>query len=114
MRMWMVKVELLCNSHLLGEHFELHKHRHNFVKGHSIAGRKGQIEPVSMKQRHDELAKEMELRGYKHNSPYEQPDLSHYDLKDFIVDKEKSLIDLCNRCPNCNALVQEKKIENFS
>jgi hypothetical protein len=67
-----------------------------------------------MKQRHDELAKEMELRGYNHKSPYEQPDLSHYNLKDFIVDKEKSLIDLCARCPDCNSLVLEKKVENFS
>ena len=54
--MWMVEPKLMCVQHLVGEHGEIHKHRHNFVKGHSIAGRKGQIEPLAMQRRHDELA----------------------------------------------------------
>ena len=90
----MIDPILLCNQHLLGEHGEIHKHRHNFVKGHSILGRKGQIEPASMSQRHDELAIEMVKRGMNHKSPYVQPDLSSYDLTDFIVDKQFSLVDL--------------------
>jgi len=39
MRMWMVEPKLLCKKHLLGEHNEIHKHRHNFVKKHSVKGR---------------------------------------------------------------------------
>jgi hypothetical protein len=73
----MIDPKLLCRKHLLGEHGEIHKHRHSFVKKHSIFGRIGQIEPESMQSRHDELAIEMVNRGYKHNSPYIQPDLSY-------------------------------------
>lgn len=101
MRMWMIDPKKLCRKHLLGEHGEIHKHRHNFVKGHKIGGRKGQIEPMSMQERHDELAKEMLMRGYNHKSPYTQPNLSHYDLDGFIVDREESEKDLSSRCSDC-------------
>ena len=103
MRMWMINTTLLCRNHLLGEHGEIHKHRHNFVKGHSIKGRRGAIEPMAMKSRHDELADEMLRRGYKHESPYEQPDLSHYALEDrsMKVDRVESLSLLLGRCNQC-------------
>jgi len=79
MRMWTVDPKTLCRNHLLGEHYELHKHRHRFVKKHSMKGyiEKNQIFPRLMKQRHDELAAEMLRRGYNHSSPYEQPDVSY-------------------------------------
>lgn len=97
----MVDCSMLCRKHLLGEHNEIHKHRHNFVKCHRIEGRRGQIEPISMSSRHDELAEEMKRRGYNHKSPYTQPDLSHYNLDNFTVDREKSQRDLFDRCPDC-------------
>ena len=103
MRMWMVPPNLLCDRHLLGEHGEIHKHRHNFVKGHSIAGRIGQIEPANMGSRHDILAYEMVRRGMKHKSPYAQPDLSGYDLNGFTVDAGESVKELKKRCPSCSA-----------
>lgn len=105
MRMWMVNPEILCRQHLLGEHGEIHKHRHNFVKHHSIAKRiiMGQIEPESMWTRHDELSQEMLNRGYNHNSPYEMPDLSYLSSREryFIIDRKISLQALLDRCPNC-------------
>jgi hypothetical protein len=110
--MWMVDPKGLCNKHLLGEHGEIHKHRHNFVKGHSVKGRLNpvvQIEPSSMQTRHDELAKEMLRRGMNHKSPYEQPDLSNYD-DDVInarVDLSVSLKDLHQRCESCKNLSTE-------
>lgn len=111
MRMWMIKPELLCNKHLLGEHGEIHKHRHNFVKHHSITNRVkfGQIEPEAMKTRHDEIAHEMVLRGMNHKSPYEMPDLSYLPEWERYakVDVEKSKKDLSERCPNC-----KRRIEN--
>lgn len=100
MRTWMIDPNLLCRQHLLGEHNEIHKHRPSFVKRHSMKGRIGQIEPLKMKERHDELAREMVSRGYKHNSPYEMPDLS-YLTKDEIqskVDVGKSMELLKKRC----------------
>jgi len=104
--MWMIDPKLLCNKHLVAEHGEIHKHRHNFVKGHSIKGRISpvvQIEPLSMKRRHDALAREMIRRDMNHKSPYTQPDLSHYDKKivSAKVDLFVSLKDLCDRCKNC-------------
>ena len=106
--MWMVNPRLLCRKHLLGEHGEIHKHRHNFVKGHSIAGRIGQIEPAQMKARHDELALEMQRRGFNHKSEYIQPDLSHYDLTGFVVSIDDSLRDLSSRCEECRGNIEKR------
>lgn len=98
----MISPKLLCRQHLLGEHGEIHKFRHNFVAGHKIEGRRGQIVPFKMKERHDELAQEMRNRGYEHKSPYKQPDLSWYgDLSDWEVDLVASRNDLFDRCPEC-------------
>jgi hypothetical protein len=104
--MWMIKPELLCNKHLLGEHGEIHKHRHNFVKKHNISGRiypVVQIEPSSMKKRHDEVAKEMLKRKMNHQSDYKQPNISYLkeDLRNAKVDLEKSIKDLIERCEDC-------------
>lgn len=105
MRMWMIPPTLLCKKHLLGEHGEIHKFRPSFVKGVSIKGRLGQIEPISMGVRHDALAEEMLRRKMNHQSPYEQPDLSHYDLTGHLVDTDKAVLDLCQRCEECRKRV---------
>lgn len=110
----MVPPSCLCKKHLLGEHGEIHKHRHNFVKHHNIHGRVFpvvQIEPLSMKSRHDELAEEMLRRGYNHNSPYEQPDLSYLgdEERKSRVDINVSILDLYERCEDCSALL----LKNF-
>jgi hypothetical protein len=102
----MLEPMLLCRKHLLGEHNELHKYRHIFERHYSIFGRIYPIifiEPESMKKRHDELVQEMLARGYNHQSPYEQPDLSHLpdDQRYAKVDLEYNLKDLYNRCFEC-------------
>lgn len=102
----MVDPKILCKSHLLGEHGEIHKHRHNFVKKHRMAGRNGQIEPSAMQRRHDELVKEMVQRGYNHQSPFFQPDVSHLPL--MVVDREESLRLLLDRCIECRIRNESK------
>ena len=101
----MVDPALLCKKHLLGEHGELHKFHHNFVKQHKMTKRclLRQIEPMSMKERHDALATEMLRRGYTHASPYEQPDISYLSLSEQLttVDIARSVEDLKNRCAVC-------------
>lgn len=122
MRMWMVNPEVLCRRHLLGEHSEIHKHRHVFEKRISIKNRilKGQIEPLSMKERHDELVSEMLKRSYKHNSEYIQPDISYLspDERNFRVNREGALSDLLERCEECrrryNELKRDEDINNGS
>lgn len=115
MRMWMTDPKTLCRKHLLGEHGEIHKHRHNFVSGHSIAGRRGQIEPLAMQARHDALAAEMVRRGYNHASPYTQPDTSAYgDLSAWRVDVDESARELVKRCKDCAALITGAEVKKLS
>ena len=107
MRMWMLPPTQLCNRHLLGEHGELHKHRHNFVKRHRMGGRLApvvQIVPHRMGERHDELAAEMLRRGMNHKSPYVQPDVSHLPIVEADVAHNRR--DLAERCEDCAGLLQ--------
>lgn len=104
--MWMINPELMCQKHIVGEHGEIHKHRHNFVKKHSIKGRIGQIEPKSMKERHDELA----LFLKNHNSPYTKPDISYLseDELNSKVDPFQSITELKKRCPKCRGKISSR------
>jgi hypothetical protein len=113
MRLWMIDPKLLCNQHLLGEHSEIHKHRHIFVKHFSITGRIFpivQIEPASMENRHNELVIEMQRRGFNHNSPYTQPHISYLPVEqqNAKVDLDYNLKDLCNRCEKCKEKIYSK------
>lgn len=115
MRLWMIEPKYLCRKHLLGEHGEIHKHRHNFEKHHTIRGRIfpiTQIEPESMESRHNELAKEMLRRGMNHKSPYSQPDLSYLpnELRYAKVNRNISIYDLSNRCEECRRLISKESI----
>jgi len=106
MRMWMVNPELMCSKHRTGEHGEIHKHKHNFEKRHSISGRVSplvQIEPESMRIRHDELAATLK----NHKSPYEMPDISYLpkEERSAKVDQDESLRELCKRCLDCRKLI---------
>jgi hypothetical protein len=112
--MWMIRPIFLCKFHLLGEHGELHKHRHNFIKQYSILGRIipiVQIELESMKIRHDELSAEMLNRGYKHHSLYIQPNLNYLpDWQRYIkVNIEESLKVLYDRCFCCKLRIRRYK-----
>lgn len=108
MRMWMIDPALMCPQHRTGEHGEIHKHRHNFVKQHSIVGRVSPvvlIEPEAMARRHDELATTLK----NHQSPYELPNLEYLPAahREAKVDQAESLRELCRRCPACRKLIEE-------
>jgi len=116
MRMWMVEPGLLSNQRLLGEHNEIHKHKHNFEKGHSMEGRVFPVvlvEPESMQARHDALALEIAKRWPKknipHRSPYVMPDLSKYPdkIRKARVDVALSIATLKERCEDCKARLIE-------
>ena len=99
-RMWMVDPKIMCQQHLLGEHFETHIIATNIGRGRSIAGfiRNNAIEPRSVEKRHDELVAEMESRGMRHRSPLK---FSTGIYPDFTIDREASLRLLLGRCPRC-------------
>jgi site-specific recombinase len=120
----MINPKLLCNKHLLGEHSEIHKHLNVFVKKYSIKNRvlkgKVQIEPLSMKTRHDELALEIANRWPKnkeHKSPYEhnvQKLCDHLleSEKNAKVDKAVSYQDLIVRCEECRKRIENERLSN--
>lgn len=114
MRMWMINPKMMCIKHIVGEHGEIHKHKHNFIKKHNISGRIYpivQISPYLMKKRHDELTKYLK----NHKSPYELPNLSHLsnEIKYAEVDIEYNIKDLMNRCPECRKKIIEFKKGNI-
>lgn len=100
MRMWMVPPNIMCNSHLLGEHREMHTFVGTILKTGKLGRgyfRNGLCEVHNIRSRHDALVAEMDFRGMRHRTP----------LKDFpvwtegVVDKEHSFLELVRRCPNC-------------
>lgn len=101
MRMWMIDPEIMCRQHLLGEHVEIHMFIGCINKGMNLKGylEKGLIEPISIFERHEELVKEMENRGYKHNSPLPEVDLELFT--DWKIDEHESFKELIDRCPEC-------------
>lgn len=105
MRMWMVNPKCLTDQYLLAEHSEVHAFAKMIELGRSVEGyiRGNLLEPQSLKSRHDELVKEMKARGFKHNTPLEQPDLSSIpeDLRDVKIDRDRARSELFERCEEC-------------
>jgi hypothetical protein len=103
MRMWKVSPKKLCVKHLLGEHVEMHMFRSNVVKKRNLSGyiKKGLVEIHNIKKRHDELAREMVLRGMKHNSPMKKFKGKVLGKVD-IAKNEKELIKRCKECRKLN------------
>ena len=110
MRLWMVNPSILCRKHLLGEHCESHMYVGTIKKGKSILGfiDKGLVEVHNIVSRHDELAEEMLIRGYRHASPLELSLPLHTQIGK--VDSDNSLKELARRCPDCRRLIEQIKI----
>ena len=92
MRMWMVNPELLCNQHLLGEHYEIHKavgNLRNSGKWTKSLTKNGFLEPQNFKARHEELAYEMKRCGFRHDSKLK---LNGLKLGEGSVDKKNKHI----------------------
>lgn len=105
MRMWMTDPAKMCDQHLLGEHVEHHMlvgqiNRKRRLDGYAA---NGLIEPRRIRERHNTLAAEMVRRGFRHQSPLQQPDISYFpdNIQTATVDSEKSLKDLRGRCEKC-------------
>lgn len=111
MRMWMVPVKILCDKHLRGEHVEHHMFMGTLQRKISVQGYidNNLFEPLSLFDRHTQLANEMIRRGMNHKSPLSEMDaieaieyLSE-EIMYTTVDKNASLEDLLDRCPECRA-----------
>lgn len=77
MRIWDIPPEKLCRQHLLGEHGELHSlwsilinQKKGFSKHPETLRWKGKLK--ALYRRHQLLVKELEKRGYYHQSPLDR------------------------------------------
>lgn len=108
MRMWMVKPQILCRQHLLGQHNECHTLAGTIKKGISIKGYvdNNLIEPKSLFKYHDECAQELLNRTYNHKSPLPIFDIRPLIKEEYLiveVERYYSLFDLLSRCKLCRA-----------
>jgi hypothetical protein len=100
---------LMCDKHILGEHAECHMFVGCLNKGKSVEGyvNGGLVELDKIGNRHEELVKEMERRGFKHQSP-----IDSYVLFEFAkcgkIDVQKNIEDLKSRCENCRVKMEDK------
>lgn len=107
MRMWNIKPEIMCNKHLLGEHYELHMFIGCINKSKNLNGylNKGLLETHNLRKRHKEIAKEMKRRGFNHFSA-----LSYYKIKKLgKINKKKNLRELRERCLDCKNILNKNE-----
>lgn len=116
MRMWLVDPEVMCRKHLLGEHVEMHMYLGSMKQRKAMLGylAKNLLEPSVLYNRHEELAAEIERRGWKHNSPMDPAEVSsatrylgNYAMS-IAVDKKAALDELHLRCPDCRRMWKAK------
>lgn len=74
MRIWDIQPKYLCQQHLLGEHRELHavwtvitKNKKGYSQHPETKRWIGKL--AALYHRHKQLVREMEKRGYNHQSP---------------------------------------------
>jgi hypothetical protein len=108
--MWMVDPTLMCRQHLLGEHVECHMFRGSLLKGKSVRGflDAGLLDSRQLAHRHDQLAAEMERRGYNHSSPL--PTDFDVDAAVSDVNPVTAMHELASRCPSCRQLQSMRPI----
>lgn len=113
MRMWAAPVDLMCRSHLLAEHRELHMIHGTMVSGKGPSGqyiegltRHGALDPSNIYTRHDALVEEIEKRGYKHNTPLLKVENKWSNLKGFVC-IGISIYELWRRCLDCRQFISK-------
>lgn len=106
MRQWLVNPKFLCRKHLLGEHVEHHMFIGTILKKSKLKGYldKGLLQVETLESRHEELVKEMLLRGYNHKSEFPKVKL----WKEGKINISDNIEELKKRCSEC-----KKRIESF-
>ena len=97
MRIWDIPPKNLCRQHLLGEHRELHAIWSILTtnkKGYSTHTEtlrwKGKLKALYLA--HEEIVKEMKLRGFNHKSPLENKLATGENVqKDFVESVEEQI-----------------------
>jgi hypothetical protein len=91
MRIWDVLPHNLCRKHLIAEHGELHglwsiitKNKQGYSRHPETLRWQGKLK--ALYNRHEMLVKEMEKRGFKHNSPLNKQLAKGIGIQDIYVD----------------------------
>ena len=122
MRQWNVHPRIMCDQHLKGEHLEMHMFIGSIKRGTKMHGyiKNNELEPLTIKSRHDELVEEMQRRGMSHKSPIndDMGEILHILLLDTghtkeeifkTIDTRKSLDLLISRCKECKVRYEKWK-----
>jgi hypothetical protein len=109
LRIWDVPPELLCRSHLLGEHRELHaiwviltEDKKGYSRHPETLRWRGKL--AALYRRHTALVKEMRARGYRHRSPLDRNRAVGWASQDEFVDDFGHQLFLLSR-KGCDCLV---------
>lgn len=92
MRIWDITVECLCRQHLLGEHREVHGlwnilTKHDGKGGYSVhpETKRWVGKLAALYQRHQQLEKEIETRGYQHRSTLDKSLAKDSEIQDVYI-----------------------------
>jgi hypothetical protein len=103
-RIWDIEPALLCRSHLLGEHRELHGLWNILTKG--LTGysrhpetRRWEGRLAALYLRHEALVTEMDRRGYTHRSPLDAKRATGSDRQDTFIDPPAAQRDILRDKP---------------
>lgn len=110
MRMWCVEARVMCRSHLLAEHLELHMFHTAIMQGKSLTGyiTGGKLDPFYIHLRHEELVEEMKRRGWTgHKTPLENFDVPEKYHIHSTLDSVECMNVLYSRCLKCRELQDE-------
>lgn len=70
-QMWMVNTKILCKKHLLKEHDDIHFFINEIARGISLHNYvyNNKLEMQSLRNRHEEITREMASRAMEHTTP---------------------------------------------
>ena len=99
MRIWDISPSRLCRNHLLGEHRELHaiwsvitQKKKGYSHHPETLRWKGKLSALYL--RHEELVKEMTIRGYNHKSPLDKRKAVGESEQNVLIASRKEQIEI--------------------
>jgi Pyrimidine dimer DNA glycosylase len=105
MRVWDIEAELLCNSHLLGEHREIHaiwtiltENKKGYSRHPETLRWKGKL--LALYNIHETVVAEMNKRGFNHKSTLKKELATGSNMQSLFVDQpaRQRMILLNKRC----------------
>lgn len=115
--MWMVDVKSMCRNHLLAEHLDVHMFVNALNQGLDLSHyiNSNALEVLSLLERHNQLADEINSRSYKNDTP-----LPGYNItgryKSSRIDKNKAreeLMEICNKCKESLTRQEDQRLKEL-